>query len=370
MVIPRRRRRAFRLIELILAVACVAILLGLVLPLLHRTKRTAINAECANNLKMIVLGSHTYAIVYGNALPPLTSDIARGKSDAYNGGILFSILPYNDSLSLSQFDTLKTTRPAATWAAHIREEPPGTPELQARPIKCYLCPADDTVTRGLAASQVTPPDTWAASSYAANYQVFGTVNDLSSTGTPTPGWGNYCGPKYNIGNIPDGVSNTIFFGEQFAACGPAAGNLWAYPGIGNYSDATAYPVTPSGAMIVNTPTHSNSAAWAPVFANGHKIYGYTSGGRGGSIFEFNTQSPPRDSIELPYSPRAYWDAPPQDRATPAECDKSRLQSGHLSVAVLVGMGDGSVRAINGLVSQHSWYCAIVPDDGTAFDETW
>jgi hypothetical protein len=37
---------------------------------------------------------------------------------------------------------------------------------------------------------------------------------------------------------------------------------------------------------------------------------------------------------------------------------------------MVGLGDGSVRAVSGKVSQHSWYCAILPDDGNPFDSSW
>jgi hypothetical protein len=245
------------------------------------------------------------------------------------------------------------------------------------PLKVYQCPADATLVKGLAANQTQTRTEvapyrfpWAGTSYAANYQVFGTENRLA-----TPGASNYCGPKYDLDKIPDGTSNTVFLGEQFAACGSSAGSLWAYPGIGNYSgpEYTSAPGTqaPTGAddSIVNTPEATNSKLWFPAFANGDATHGFTSGGRQGSIYRHNNREPAPAPVLPPYAPGAYWDAPPQIDIQVSECDKSRLQGFHRSMALL-GMGDGSVRAVSGKLSQHSWYCAIVPDDGTSFDETW
>ncbi len=89
----------------------------------------------------------------------------------------------------------------------------------------------------------------------------------------------------------------------------------------------------------------------------------------GSIYQYNTQSPPPATpIVAPWgSPpngpgSLYWDAPPQVAILPSQCDKSRLQSFH-TAAVLVGMGDGSVQAYRGNMTQPLWYGAINPADG-------
>jgi hypothetical protein len=288
----------------------------------------------------------------------------------------------HDVLSLHAVETL----PECTWYAPLEPErtlplaasPPGSGgrPLCSHRMRLFQCPADVSLDDGLSGNQtLTRTDRvpycfpWAGSSYAANYQAFGTVNKLA-----TPGAGNFCGPKYNIDKLPDGLSNTVFFGEQFAACGTSAGNLWAYPGIGNYSGSayTAVPgaQAPAGAddSIVNTPLATNSKLWFPAFANSDPVYGFTTGGRSGSIFEHNGRTTGRPLAE-PYDVAAYWDAPPQGDVHPNECDKARLQCLH-RWAVQVGMGDGSVRGVFCKVSQHSWYCAIRPDDGLAFDESW
>jgi hypothetical protein len=200
---------------------------------------------------------------------------------------------------------------------------------------------------------------WAASSYAANYQVFGTINNFGSAR-----FGNAAGPLYDIGSVPDGTSNTVFFGEVFAACTSTAGSLWAYPGIANYSGTEygnpAFPAVdtatnsatygcynPAGANgLGDTATTTTSFLWAPAFGNSHPRYGFA-----------------RQATGQAKEALTYWDLPPQVGITQARCDKARLQSFH-SAAVAIGMGDGSVRLANGSITVATWHAALVPDDGT------
>jgi hypothetical protein len=249
--------------------------------------------------------------------------------------------------------------------------------LAALRRKSYCCPADSTVTAdGHSANQIatntaSPPYyfPWGASSYAANYQVFGTVNNFGA-----PNFGNYCGPKYDLNLIPDGAANTVFIGEVFSACGSTSGSLWAYPGIGNYS-GTAYTRAPGAQApagvndnIVNKPGATNSKLWTSVFVNGDETYGFTAGGVKGSSSDYNRPNPVRP-FDAPYAACLYWDAPPQFGITPAQCDKARLQGLHTR-AIIVCMGDGSVRVVAAGVSQATWYAAIVPDDGTPLGPDW
>jgi prepilin-type N-terminal cleavage/methylation domain-containing protein len=453
MNLSRRSRSAFTLIELLVVIAIIAILIGLLLPAVQKVREAAARTQCINNNKQMGLAVHNYASAYQNQLPPLTSDLLNSKYGAYNGGILVTLLPYLEQEILFNSGALLT--PYSTWAGPI---PPSTTlpftgtklaaPLYNLPMKVYQCPADATILNGYSGNQNSTQTTlganpayvqWAASSYSANYQVFGTVNGFGqqgiSTTTPilTPSKGNYGASPFNIGNIPDGTSNTVFFGEQFSACGTTTGNLWAYPGIANYSSSVysnpAYPgVTaiggvqaggyqPVGAnLMIDVPTYTSPAApgtfgqfWAPVFANNNQNYGFITGGLyAGSIYFNNTNpgngflgpvvppptpitastpnaaapqgygtfmpGPQQGNIAVPYagwnqSNGIYWDAPPQTGITTAQCDKSRLQSFH-TAAVIACMGDGSVRVVNSNLSQPTWFSAISPADGIPLGSDW
>jgi type II secretory pathway pseudopilin PulG len=373
----------FSLVELSVVIVIVLILGALILPAIQSVRHSNDRVQCINNNKQIGLSVHNYASAYQNALPGLTEDIARTKN--YNGGLLMTLLPFIEDGIL--FNNGALLLPESTWygpippnvAMGLAGKLPGASGLPVSsvPLKLYACPSDATIANGQSANQTrtntsTLPyySPWAASSYSANYQVFGIANDLGSATS-----GNACWPKYKLNDIPDGTNNTVFFAEQFAACGSAAGNLWAYPGIGNYS-GTAYSSVPGARApvgvddsIVNTPEATNSKLWMPVFANSHPTNGFASGGIGGSIFEYAKRRPAATPLGEPYAAGQYWDAPPQTGISRWECDKSRPQSFH-SNAIVVGMGDGSTRTVSGRVSQAIWYAAIVPDDGAKLVQDW
>jgi prepilin-type N-terminal cleavage/methylation domain-containing protein len=457
MNLSRRSRSAFTLIELLVVIAIIAILIGLLLPAVQKVREAAARTQCINNNKQLGLATHNYASAYQNSLPPLASDVQKSKYGSYNGGILVTILPFLEQEVL--FNNGCLSLPRSTWAAPL---PPSTiypfsynkPTTAGLPVyntpmKIYQCPADATISNGYSGNQNTTNTTpatapgayvqWAASSYSANYLMFGTVNSFGAVGllpSQVPAGGNFAAAAFNIGNIPDGTTNTVFFGEQFSATGTGlgvssapgtftatTGNLWAYPGVANYSN-TAYscstfptPQTtvtaldyggyqPVGNGLADSTTGTVSYLWAPCFANSNQNYGFgnslTSGGwYNGSIFLNNVN--PGNGFNPPFAPAPatitatapslasggspnnatpvvnffgyniksgqYWDAPPQTGVIQSTADKSRLQSFHTN-AVIVCMGDGSVRVVNGSITQGTWYSAINPADGIPLGADW
>jgi len=304
----RNSWRAFTLIELLVVIAIIAILIGLLLPAVQKVREAAARMQCSNNLKQMGLAVANYAGANQDKLP-MANWRASNNQNA-NGGqnLLVTILPYLEQDAA--FKIMQTNvGGGSTWDAGGYSSPSGS--LRSVVMKPYICPSDPSMTNGYAANQV---NAWGGSSYAGNFQVFG----LGSVGSKFGGtdWG----PKYNIGNIPDGTSNTVAFTERFAACQGqgrnGGGNLWAWPG-GDWD-----------------PNN-----WGVTFAN--SPWGYS------------------------------WNQVPQYKPIPynTQCDTSRPSTGH-SGACVTAMMDGSVRNVSQSISQITWQYAIQADDGQVLPSNW
>jgi len=297
------RKRGFTLIELLVVIAIIAILIGLLLPAVQKVREAAARMSCSNNLKQLGLAVANYAGTYNNQLPALTSDgqnnggIASGYG-LYKGCILVTLLPFIEQNNLYNAAVANL---GDTWDGN------GNPTVRTQKIKTYICPSDFTNTNGWSTAQVS---SWMGASYGANQQLFGGIH-VGGTNADTP--------AFNIGNIPDGSSNTIAFGETYSTVETnSCGNLWSYPGI------------------------DWSWCWTPVMANSRSW----GGGIGSGAYTV-----------------------PQIAPTQANATKYQNQSAHTG-QILVGMMDGSVRGVTGSISASTWYYAIQPADGFVLGSNW
>jgi len=297
------KHRGFTLIELLVVIAIIAILIGLLLPAVQKVREAAARMTCSNNLKQIGTAIHNYASGTSDKLP--AANLRSSNNVNANGGmnILVALLPYLEQDNVYKL-AVQNVGGGSTWDAGGYTSPSGT--LRSVTMKPYQCPSDSTMSNGYSQVQV---NAWGGTSYAANFQVFG----LGSVGSKFGGtdWA----PRYNIGNIPDGTSNTVGFSERMAACG-STGNLWAWPG-GDWNP------TQWGVTFANSPWGGN---WA---------------------------------LTPQIGPRPYNTA----------CDPYRPSSGH-STSCQVLMMDGSCRNVNGSISQTTWQIAIVADDGLVLPANW
>ncbi|HEY7312630.1 MAG TPA: DUF1559 domain-containing protein [Gemmataceae bacterium] len=303
-------RQGFTLIELLVVIAIIAILIGLLLPAVQKVREAAARMQCSNNLKQLGLATHNINDVMGS-LPPVNSPdgwtpLTRAAS-GYNGG------PWTTFAFLLPFLEQQNIYNAMTRTAY----PPGgyCGGQYYQVVKTYLCPSDPSVNNGFSLTTYGGANGFAASCYSANYYVFG---------NPQAGSDYYCvqGSNSLPRSIPDGLSNTIFFGEIYASCG-----LWGGP---SYAAASLWA--------------DSTLPWRAVMCH-NTLY---------------------KNVNPGYAPCNLFQVQPQIFTS---CDPSRGQSGHTS-GTNVGMGDGSVRFVVQSISPTTWALACDPRDGLPLPSDW
>ena len=283
--------RGFTLIELLVVIAIIAILIGLLLPAVQKVREAAARMSCSNNLKQHGLAIQNYASANNDKLPP----IQRYEANAAGWTQFWAQLyPYMEQDALAR-------RAYGSGVSYGNGN-------HAAPVKMLQCPSDPSMSGGLLPSSGVNAG-WAGSSYVPNYYMFGAGQispDPSASGQGTSG------SKYNVGNIPDGASNTLAVMEKLAVQNSYYTNAILYPCGAYYSGWYYY---------YGSVTYPYYQYYAPIFSAKP------------STAQYYTESTPHPALQ----------------------------------ALLM---DGSVRGISSSVSTTTYGNAKTPDDGQVLASNW
>ncbi len=327
------KQRGFTLIELLVVIAIIAILIALLVPAVQKVREAAARTQCTNNMKQIGLGCHNFEGVF-KRLPPLYGGFAAASKASQKFANVWAsttvfLLPY-----IEQDNLYKAISTAATPSnVDPNNNVPGNPASPGnhKVVPTYVCPADPSMSDGIMSGGVN-----GGSSYAANAQVFAALQGENLTATPNGKDGamqpvtvnNFADRGAAISRILDGSSNTILFIHVYAQCsksGAATGSAWGYSEGVNKAPATTQGYQP----------------WA------------------------------RASLLAQKYMCAATDAAFQNAPNPysTQCDPAQPATPHSS-AMIVLLGDASVRNVVPSITPQTWNTACLPNDGQILGPDW
>jgi prepilin-type N-terminal cleavage/methylation domain-containing protein/prepilin-type processing-associated H-X9-DG protein len=234
-----RRRPGFTLIELLVVIAIIAILIGLLLPAVQKVREAAARTKCQNNIKQIALAIHNYESS-NSILPPAIVNVGptttvpiRDLIPAYlkpgttgavytdytNQGFLAILLPYIEQANVLTAGTGYTLTQDYDWtptAGTVAGNRVGA-SVQIPLYACPSSPSDHIVSPNPSNPEFSP----AVGDYMAITRANSISAVWSAVGLALPTGNNNSGvlatnQKTQITGIPDGLSNTLMFGESAA----------------------------------------------------------------------------------------------------------------------------------------------------------
>jgi prepilin-type N-terminal cleavage/methylation domain-containing protein len=210
------RRGAFTLIELLVVIGIIGVLAGLLVPAVQKVREAATRTTCTNNLKQIGLALHSYhdtklyfppGYIDGNTDPSSTPDNDVGPG----WGWASFLLPYLEQQNVYNQINFSVGVGVGSNAA-----------VSQTSLPIFQCPADDLQDPFPVydSSFTNPIATVAHSNYVG---CNGWKECFSNAGGDAQGGDGlfYRNSRNRMGNVTDGLSNTIFVGERSSNHSPS-----------------------------------------------------------------------------------------------------------------------------------------------------
>jgi prepilin-type N-terminal cleavage/methylation domain-containing protein/prepilin-type processing-associated H-X9-DG protein len=183
-----RHRAGLTLIELLVALAIIAVLIGLLLPAVQKVREAADRNHCQNNLKQIALAFHAYHDGLGRF-----PDGGKNEADPPVSGLGDCCTPLADSRT--EWSWTYFVLPYLEQDNLYRE--PSDAVVQQTPVKVYYCPTRRAPDRYPTTAKVDYGG-------CAGTNIDGSNGVLTRMGLP----------KVKMALLSDGTSNTAMLGEK------------------------------------------------------------------------------------------------------------------------------------------------------------
>ena len=335
----RSGRLGFTLIELLVVIAIIAILIGLLLPAVQKVREAAARMSCSNNIKQIGLAVHNYESSNG-VVPSLWISYRHGWMNQAWRNMFCDLLPYVEQQALytAGSDGNPTVGSSGYGWNYLCDY------VAVAQVKTYQCPADGTNP-----THQDPNFSYGGSSLGTQYVTTSYRGNLMVFDPNAS--------KSLMNAMPDGLSNTIITAHTLEKCDST--NYW---GIVQYVDwgtnpadtGTQHPIPGFGwgTYAANNSVRDSSGLYAGVPAGGAAPTKNTTG-----VYIYGY--PDFTSGSLPF----------QLTPGPGNCHPDVLTSPHTG-AMLVGLGDGSVRTVSSGITTTTWRNACNPIDGNPLGSDW
>lgn len=208
-----RSSRGFTVVELLVVIGIIGVLIGLLLPAVQAALASSRRLQSRSNLRQVALGIANLTAARREYFPPAYIDNgATGYSGPYKkilgASPFYIVLPFIEHQSLHDTGRITTDFEgilAADWsyspfARYGVPAQTGKASPQYQQVSIYLNPSDPT-------SSTRFWNTYAASGYACNFQIFGNPERNAA------GWLPVYGETRTI-HVKDGLSKTILLTEK------------------------------------------------------------------------------------------------------------------------------------------------------------
>ena len=238
-----RRRSGFSLVELLVAVAIVATLMGLLVPAAQAAREAARRRACASNLRQLGLGLVAHESSKQRFPAGYVADPARTPRDPDTRDT-----PPGTGWGLLIAAYIEEGKIADRYRPNLGIADPANAEVVSAPLPLFRCPSD-TGPREAFAVQLEDGRPHPSAARLGRSSYVGNAGHHEPWSRPLDSWASVAnGPLYRnswlrIARVSDGTSKTVFLGEHLSRLSQKA---WAGTVPGAFSQPTPEFVQASG----------------------------------------------------------------------------------------------------------------------------